>query len=136
MVVHEMLWMSGIFFTAASWLKLTLTSTTMLLLSGITINALKNVLVQRSCCTYPGYKLTYECTVVGKEFGNTLWRGSAFDCRGNEITLRHCLFRSESGTAGDCNDGSIVAQSLREQDGCYTSRLNVTFTADLIGKGI
>ena len=88
----------------------------------------------RHCCTYPGYNLTYECTVEGDSSGFTVWRGSAFDCKIEEITLRHRLFTD--GVLGECNDGSIVAQSLREQDGFYTSQLNVTFTADLIGKSI
>ena len=43
---------------------------------------------------------------------------------------------SENGVAGDCNNGSIVAKSLMEQDGCYTSQLNVTFTADMNDKSI
>ena len=98
-------------------------------------NALENnMLVLRNCCTYPGYNLTYECTVVGNSFGITVWRGSAFDCKIEEISLRHRLFRA--GVAGECNNGSIMAQSLREQDGFYTSQLSVTFTPALIGKSI
>ena len=72
---------------------------------------------------------TYECTVVGVSFGNTLWHGSAFVCRGNKIVIQHRYFMSENGVAGDCKSGSIVAKSLMEQDGRYTSQLNVTFTA-------
>ena len=97
-------------------------------------NALENMLVLRSCCTYPGHNLTYECTVMGSSFGFTVWRGSAFDCKIEEIPLRHHRFTD--GVAGECNNGSIVAQSLREQDGFYTSQLNVTFTTALIGKNI
>ena len=97
-------------------------------------NALENMLVLRSCCIYPGYNLTYECAIMGDSFGFTVWQGSAFDCKIREITLRHRLFTY--GVAGECNNGSIVAQSLREQDGLYTSQLNVTFTTALIGKSI
>ena len=43
---------------------------------------------------------------------------------------------SQNSTAGMCNNGSIVAQSLWEQDGCYTSQLNVTVTTDMIGTSI
>ena len=107
-------------------------------LSG-TIGALENSnikLIQRGCYAPLGYVSTYECTVEGTILGYTVWRGSAFDCTNEEMSLRHRHFTSESGVAGQCNNGSIVGQSLGVQDGQYTSQLNVTVTADIIGKNI
>ena len=122
--------LSGIMVPSKSTCK-TMTVKIMVLTLG---NALENMLVLRSCCTYPGYNLTYECTVVGDRFGFTVWRGSAFDCKIEEIPLQHHRFTD--GVAGECNNGSLVAHSLREQDGFFTSQLNVTFTTALIGKSI
>ena len=71
-------------------------------------------------------------------FGYTRWRGSAFDCPRGEIILRHRFFSldGEDSEAGVCNNGSIVGQSLRVQDGQYSSQLNVTVTADMIGRSV
>ena len=101
-------------------------------------------LEQKSNCICPGFTLTFaECTVKGGPGGDaTVWNGSAFDCihSGNEIVLIHSLFGSniESSTiaAGECNNGSIHAHSVRVEDNCYTSQLNITVNADMIGKTI
>ena len=94
-------------------------------------------LVLRSCCTYPGYTSTYECTVVGTQLGVTVWRGSALDCLHEEIVLLHSHFTSENGAYGVCNNGSIVGRSLPTQNGSYyTSQLNVTVSPSMIGKSI
>ena len=69
--------------------------------------------------------------MVGGPGDSTVWRGSAFDCRNNDISLINSRF--ESGTAtGECNNGSIVGQSIN----CYTSQLNITVSSDMIGKNI
>ena len=83
-------------------------------------------------CACPGYTQIYECTVMG--IGNTVWRGSGFDCQNtnNEITLLSSRFASEGGTNGTCNDGTIVASSLKVENNSYTSQLNVTVTCELI----
>ena len=94
-----------------------------------------NTLVQKSCCTYPGYTSTYECTIVGTPLGTTVWRGSAFDCLSREIALLHSQF-TENVAYGVCNNGSIVGRSLWTENGCYTSQLNVTVNSDMIGKSI
>ena len=79
--------------------------------------------------------MTYECTVTGTLFGNTVWKGSAFRCLLEEITLRHRHFLEEA--YGVCNGGSIVGRSLRvENETYYTSQLNVTISSDLVGKTI
>ena len=79
--------------------------------------------------------------MTGTRFGTTVWRGSAFDCAAGEISLLHFLYTddtmSHARAIGDCNKGSIVAQGLRvENDTYYISQLNVTITADVIGKNV
>ena len=90
-------------------------------------------LVVRSCCTYPGFVSTYECTVIGGEIGITVWRGSAFGCISEEIVLLHDHLL---GAYGECNNGSIVGQSLKIKNGHYTSQLSVNITTTMIGKSI
>lgn len=73
---------------------------------------------------------------MGRAVGSTVWRGSAFNCTSQEIILLHRHFDSVNGAYGICNNGSIVAQSVRVNNGHYTSRLTVTFNSDLIGKSV
>ena len=76
---------------------------------------------------------------MGSYFGTTVWSGSAFDCIGGEISLLHSSYNCTElcGHAyGDCNDGSIVAQGLRIENGTYISQLNVSVSADMIGRSI
>ena len=88
-----------------------------------------------SQCTCPGHMLTLECTTVGP--GITVWSGSAFNCTGNNILLRHSQFMSPYGVNGTCNNGKIVGYSLRViADNCFTSQLNVTVSLGLIGQTI
>ena len=91
-----------------------------------------------STYTCPGDALTYECTVIGRRVGSTVWRGSAFNCTNVEIILQHDRFTSENGGVHACNNGLITAQSLTvdEEQMVYTSRLSVNVTDDLIGKSI
>ena len=63
--------------------------------------------------------------------GSTIWRGTAFNCAGNEIVLRHSRFSESNGVSGECNSGTIVGQSIRVNDNCYTSQLEVNVTAEL-----
>ena len=72
--------------------------------------------------------LTYVCTIVGD--GSTLWEGTAFDCPENGILLRHNLFNSTGGVTRICNRGAIVGRSVRVDNGCYTSQLNIRVTGD------
>ena len=99
--------------------------------------------VEQVCTCHDKIILSYECKVMGSQFGTTVWYGSAFDCAGTsgEISLLHFLYTddtvSHARASGECNKGSIVAQGLRtENDTYYVSRLNVTVTADIIGKNI
>ena len=85
--------------------------------------------------------LTFECSVIGRPVGSTVWNGSAFNCSLEEIALPHHRFTSENSAIindifGTCNNGFIVGQGLRSENGCYTSQLNVTVTPDMIGKSI
>ena len=86
-------------------------------------------------CTCPSDLLTYTCTAVGG--GTTLWGGTAFDCpsTANEIILRHSLF-AVRGAFGDCNNGAIVGRSLRVENNCYISQLNVTISTSLNNKTV
>ena len=64
----------------------------------------------------------------------TVWGGTAFNCPArNEISLRHNSF---SSATGECNFGAIVGYSVTNVDDCYTSRLDVTLSADLQGRTI
>ena len=106
-------------------------------ISIICSGALRNELIITSDCICPGFSLTYECTVKGTESGFTVWRGSAFSCASNEITLRHRRFTSEEGALGECNRGAILGSSLRIMAGSfYTSRLSVRVSPEVIGKSI
>ena len=101
-------------------------------------SALDSELVLNSCCEYPGYTLTYECTIIQFEYtqlGVTVWRGSALDCVHEEIVLLHSHFTSENGAYGVCNNGSIVGRSLPTQNGSYyTSQLSVTVSLVWLGR--
>ena len=80
--------------------------------------------------------------MIGHGSGTTLWRGSAFDCASssNEISLLHNLHMNNNALAranGVCNNGSIVAQILRVDNGSiYVSQLNVTVSDSVVGKTI
>ena len=75
--------------------------------------------------------------VMGSRYGTTVWRGSAFDCAGGEIILLHSFCESTASYAyGECNNGSVVVQSLRVESTCYVSQLNITVGTDMIGKSI
>ena len=96
-------------------------------------------MVITSGCICPGFYLTYECTVMGTNDGFTVWRGSALNCLGNEIILRHRLFTSGEGQGaqGECNEGSILGHSLRVEAGSfYISQLRIRNSSEVIGKYI
>ena len=87
-------------------------------------------MLRTSECICPGYTSVFQCTVVGS--GSTVWRGGIFSCLGNEVSLRHSQF--QSGAAGECNNGAIVAESLSVVDNCYTSRLTVAVQMEMDGQ--
>jgi hypothetical protein len=83
-------------------------------------------------CACPGELLTFTCTVVGTRSGATIWAGSAFDCAGNEISLRHENFFQLDGISKDCNREAIVGKSVSVvNETCFTSQLNVTVSNGL-----
>ena len=84
-------------------------------------------------CACPGEVLTYTCTVVGGRA--TIWEGSAFDCAGDEIILRHSNF-DETPQLGECNNGAIQGRSVGVNGMCFTSQLNVTVSAELNKKTV
>ena len=88
-------------------------------------------------CDCQRNSVTFECSVLGGTA--TVFQGSALSCgaTSNEISLLHSRFNTSNGTNGLCNDGLIVAQSVRIESNCYTSTLNVTFISpNLIGRMI
>ena len=94
-------------------------------------------------CTCPGDTLTFECAVMGKSYGLTVWTGSVFsNCLAvQEIVLFHSdIGANGASTLRKCSyihgNVSIVAQGLRVENGSYISQLNVTVTSDVIGKSI
>ena len=92
-------------------------------------------LILKNTCICSGDTVTYECTVIGTYFGNTVWAGSAFNCSLKEIVLQHRLFPENA--YGECNTGSIVGRGLYMGNGTsYTSQLKVTVGSDIIGKSI
>ena len=105
----------------------------------MTDKALENSLrlLRGNHCNCPGDTLTFECSVVGESYGITIWQGSALDkCEVQEISLRHDRFTEPMGARESCNNNFIIGQSLRVENGCYTSELNVTVTLDDDGKTI
>ena len=75
-------------------------------------------------CACSGEVLAYTCTVDGGRA--TIWGGSAFDCAGNEIILHHNNFTNRTFESGECNNGSILGQSIGVNGTYYTSQLNIT----------
>ena len=53
------------------------------------------------------------------------------ECTNNPITLFHSLF--SQGTAVTCNGGSIVGRSVRVENNCYTSQLEIFVSSNIIG---
>ena len=99
-------------------------------------NASRNKMTITSVCVCPGFGVTYNSTVMGTENGFTVWRGSALDCIGNEIVLRHRLFTS-GGALGECNRGSVLGSSLRLESGSfYVSQLSIRNSTEVIGESI
>ena len=52
------------------------------------------------------------------------------------IVLPHSQFSRPQGTKESCNNGAIIARSLKGGNGTYTSQLSVTVTSELIGDAI
>ena len=102
--------------------------------------ASRSSLTLKSNCICPGYSVTFaECTVKGRFGEHTVWKGSAFDCIGNEIALIHGTGQVGFNTtiaAGECNNKSIRAQIIRIEGNCYTSQININVDDDIIGKTI
>ena len=79
--------------------------------------------------------MIYQCTVTGGLF--TVWGGTALQCAGGSITLRHSGFGSMSSPAvGECNDGQIIGRGISQENNCYTSQLNITLSEGLVGETV
>ena len=86
-------------------------------------------------CTCFGQNITYECTAVGGI--TTLWSGTAFIDSMNrsscEINLRHNT-SPFTCAKGQCN--RIFAIGVEMVNNHFTSQLNVTLSAELVGKTV
>ena len=93
-----------------------------------------------SGCTCPGYDVSFTCIIPGG--GNTIWKGSAFDCpsssdsNNNQILLLHSRFGTDRNPTGSCNDGGIQGGGVSAVGGRFTSQLIVTITPSVVGKEV
>jgi hypothetical protein len=84
----------------------------------------------------PGDALSYECRVASEPgVGSTHWRGSALASQcpetGSEIVLRHRTFTQTRSC------GNFTGQGIgMEENGCYTSQLNITVDSSLDNKTV
>jgi hypothetical protein len=84
----------------------------------------------------PGDALSYECCVASEPgIGSTIWKGSALagQCpeTGGEIIIRHRTFTQTRSC------GNITGRGIgMEENGCYTSQLNVTVDSSLDNKTV
>ena len=77
--------------------------------------------------------LTLECNVIGAGSTVLSLRGNSVICDySSEITLLHSRYNKSNGTSGTtlCNNGAIelVGWSLRVEDNCFTSLLQIKFS--------
>ena len=54
-------------------------------------------------------------------------------CASGEITLKHISF---VGALGECNRGAIIAHGVAVNNNRYTSLLNVSLSAGLVGRTV
>ena len=89
-------------------------------------------LTAMSECFCRGQTLSYECTTEGPI--STVWQGTAFQCAGNRIILRHSQFTAPQGATGECNNELILitGRSLRVNGDCHTSQLNITISSSSV----
>ena len=82
-----------------------------------------------------GNTLTFECSTAGGS-GSTVFQGDLLDC--NRIVLLHSRFSNMSAATRSCNSGRVRGYSLpiNDSEPCYTSRLHVMVSPDMIGKNI
>ena len=79
--------------------------------------------------------MTYSCTVT--KDGNTIWKGSVFDCpaTSDEIILSHggSVVHGQSGT---CNNGRISGLVVGTENNSYTSHLRVLVGPEMVDRNI
>ena len=80
-----------------------------------------------------GDTVSFDCCV--KNGSSTVWGGTAFthdglSCSNDDIILLHSRFvNSDYNISYSCLNGAIVAKSLRIEEDCYCSQLNVTINS-------
>ena len=94
-------------------------------------------------CICPGDIVNYQCTIINGSYGGfTIFRAkpsSFVGCTRNntDIVLSHSQFnRSQHGFNISCNNETVIGQILSNDDGIYSSQLNITVTTQLIGDTI
>ena len=89
-----------------------------------------------SSCVPEGDTVVYQCTVTDITMGGltTIWRGTAFNCSQNRITLPH-LDLGMSITES-CSNGALVGEGIGNISNDYTSQLSVMANSDLNGTTI
>ena len=92
------------------------------------------ILITENKCTCE--TLTLECNVIGSGSTVLSLQGSLTTCDNpSEIILLHSRYNMSSGAKGRtvCYNGAIelVGQSLRVEDNCFTSQLQIKFNGNL-----
>ena len=87
-------------------------------------------------CACSNDVLRFTCMANVMGVGATIWTGTAFNCNGNEILLRHSKFSEPGGTLGQCNGGAISARSVGVENNCYSSELSVRLSPGLNNRTI
>ena len=90
------------------------------------------LVMRKSECSCPNYKLIFECTVRNSSAQvSMIWNGSIFsNCDG--LLLSPLLRNMDS----HCNEGAIIGSIMPNENSWYTSQLNITLNFEIIGKNV
>ena len=94
-----------------------------------------------SHCSCPGHALSFECVINGTDRGTTVWKGAALQtvCTSLQditVTLLHGDFLFEITGVTECSGGTIAWRTRGVDNSFYISRLNITYSTDLVGKAV
>lgn len=93
-------------------------------------------LIQTSECVCSGYRVTFECSVMGS--GITVWQGSAFNCSnsGGGISLRHSQY-AHRAVYKECRNRNVSAHAIGiVENNIYVSELSLNVSMDMYNKTI
>ena len=94
-------------------------------------------LVTETGCICPEQPLTLECNVIG--VGSTVLSiqlgTRSITCNRHEMVLLHNRYSNGTNSTILCDDGAIelLGWSLRVEDNCYTSQLQVKYNNNFVG---